>query len=166
MRGLRIWCFICLVLAPGTALPANTIDAAELSALIRSTLTALAHATMTGNYTVLRDLGGPDFYKNNDAAKLASAFEGLRSDVLDPNRIQLTAPVLVRPPGRDAEGKLHLLGYLDTGPRKLRFRLVFVPDGPGWKLHGIGVDFDRATAQSNRATASDASSDLRLAPLN
>lgn len=166
MRDFRIWCFICLVLAPRMALSANTIDAAELSALIRSTVTALAHATMTGNYTVLRDLGGPDFYRNNDAAKLASAFEGLRGGVLDPNRIQLIAPVLVRPPGRDAAGKLHLLGYLDTGPRKLRFRLVFVPDGPGWKLYGIGVDFDRVTAQPNRATASDVSQELRLAPLN
>ena len=37
--------------------------------LIRSTLLAANHANLTGNYTVLRELGTPDFQQTNNSAR-------------------------------------------------------------------------------------------------
>ena len=48
------------------------IDRNGVLILVRRTLTALDQANRTGNYTVLRDLGSPDFQANT-AARLAES---------------------------------------------------------------------------------------------
>src|SRR4051812_17480640 len=58
-------------------------DQLELSKLIWSTILAVDHANRSGNYSVLRDLGAQGFQINNDAAKLAEIFAGLRSQRID-----------------------------------------------------------------------------------
>jgi hypothetical protein len=42
--------------------------------LIRSSLIALNQANVTGNYSVLRDIGAPDFKQANGADRLAQIF--------------------------------------------------------------------------------------------
>jgi hypothetical protein len=49
-------------------------DTARAEYMIKTTLVALNHANLTGNYTVLRDLGSPRFRAGNDAARLAAIF--------------------------------------------------------------------------------------------
>src|SRR5437870_3771185 len=45
--------------------------------LVKNALTAANHANITGNYTVLRDLGTSAFRQRNSAAQLAATFENL-----------------------------------------------------------------------------------------
>ena len=47
-----------------------------VATLIRSSLLALHHANVTGNYTVLRDLSAPSFRSRNTAADLSGSFAG------------------------------------------------------------------------------------------
>ena len=56
----------------GAAKPAQ-IDRNGVLILVRSSLLALDHANKTGNYTVLRELGSPQFQMNTDA-RLAEIF--------------------------------------------------------------------------------------------
>jgi hypothetical protein len=56
----------------GTQVP----DTNQLVILIRSTLLAVNHANLTGNYTVLRELGTPGFQQSNTAARLGDIFRG------------------------------------------------------------------------------------------
>src|SRR2546429_4997849 len=58
------------------------IDRNGVLILIRSALLALDQANKTGNYTVLRDLGSPDFQANS-AARLAEIFAQQRRDNID-----------------------------------------------------------------------------------
>src|SRR5262249_54607445 len=58
------------------------IDRNGVLILIRTALLALDQANKTGNYTVLRDLGAPDFQANT-AARLAEIFAQQRRDNVD-----------------------------------------------------------------------------------
>ena len=55
---------------PTTASPALAVPPPEvLLVLIRTTLVALNQAVSTGNFTVLRDLGSPDFQAVNSSSR-------------------------------------------------------------------------------------------------
>ena len=59
------------LLGPVTAQVTPAVPAPNtLTILIKNTLAALNHANLTGNYTVLRDLGAPGFSQANTAARL------------------------------------------------------------------------------------------------
>ena len=53
-------------------------DRPETAQLVWTTLIAVHHANLTGNYSVLRELGAPAFQQNNDPAKLAQIFARVR----------------------------------------------------------------------------------------
>src|SRR5262245_57709962 len=55
----------------------------QLMILIRSTLLAVNQANLTGNYSVLRDLGTLDFQQTNNVAGLAEIFRDLRIRKID-----------------------------------------------------------------------------------
>jgi hypothetical protein len=69
------------------------IDRNGVLILIRSTLLALDQANKTGNYTVLRDLGSPNFQANS-AARLAEIFAQQRKDNVDLSGIAVIDPQL------------------------------------------------------------------------
>ena len=84
-----------------TAKPAMTLlqpklptvpSAPAVLALVRSTLIAVDHGNKSGNYTVLRELGSPDFHDANSAAKLSVVFANLVDQRVD------MLPVLVVEP--------------------------------------------------------------------
>ena len=60
-----------------------TIDGATLAILIKATVLALHQANVTGNYSVLRDLGTPIFRERFDQAALTNAFSNLRARRVD-----------------------------------------------------------------------------------
>ena len=93
--------------APPTAIPSPI----ELLNLIRTTLLALNQANLTGNYTVLRDLGAPDFQRSNNASVLADTFRDLRVRRIDLSPVATINPKLVREPSIDAKGLLRLTGF-------------------------------------------------------
>lgn len=111
--------------------------------LIRSTIIALNQANMTGNYSVLRDLGAPGFQEANNAARLAEIFAPLRKRNIDLNPVMFFDPRLIRPPAIQGNGILRLSGFVPTEPEQIDFDLAFQKVGGEWRLFGIAVDTSR-----------------------
>lgn len=130
--------------AAGPAMP----DVLKMNALIRTTLIALSQANTTGNYSVLRDLGAPDFQLNNTQARLTDAFAELRRRNLDFSPIIFFDPKLVREPAIDDAGRLRLTGFIDTQPEQVTFDMMFSLAGGTWRLYGLAVEM-----RANRSPA-------------
>jgi len=127
--------------------PAN-IERPGVLILVRSSLLALDHANKTGVYTVLRDLGSPQF-QTNTAARLADIFAGQRRDKLDLSAVAAIDPQLTTPPQIDPNGMLRLVGFFPAAQQQLNFDLSFAPVNGQWRLFGIsaGLGPSSATAQ-------------------
>lgn len=138
-------------------------DAYKLNMLIRTTLIALSQANETGNYSVLRDLGTPQFQAMNTDARLGEIFSALRRRALDFSPVLFFEPKLVREPAIQANGILRLTGYMDTRPERVLFDMGFENIAGAWKLAAIIVDMQNAPAQSSEqkpaATAPPAAQD-------
>jgi hypothetical protein len=106
--------------------------------LLRNTLVALHQANITGNYTVLRDLGAPGFRDSNNAARLAEIFTQIRAREVDLSRVVLLDPQLT-----DArinpDGMLYLAGALATEPVSVRFELLYEAVEGVWRVFGISI---------------------------
>lgn len=111
----------------------------KLMILIMSTLVALQQANTTGNFTVLRELGAPEF-QTNSAEKLAQAFADLRQRKVDLSRTLLFQPKLVRRPEINARGMLRITGFFPTSPDRIDFDLIYQPVQGRWRLYGISVN--------------------------
>lgn len=111
-----------------------------LLALLRGTLAAVNQANLTGNYSVLRDLGAPAFREGYNAAELADRFRPWRENALDFAAILLLDAKLSQPPAIDQNGALRLAGYFPTAPLRIGFDLGFQPVAGNWRLATISVD--------------------------
>lgn len=105
--------------------------------LIRGPLTALHQANVTGNYGVLRDLGGPSF-RVNTAAELARLFEPVRAG-LDMAQVLVIEPVVTRGPLLDEQGLLRLTGFFPFSNYQLAFDIAYEAAEREWKLYGLSV---------------------------
>jgi hypothetical protein len=134
----------------GTAAP---IDRPTALIMIRSALLALDQANKTGNYTVLRDLGGPAF-RVNTAARLSEVFADLRRQSVDLSVILAEEPVFTSPPMIDASGRLRVAGSAPLGQRRLDFQIAWQPEEGQWRLYGVVVTASQSappsTPQPNR----------------
>lgn len=115
-------------------------DRARAEYMIKNTLIALNHANLTGNFTVLRDLGSPRFRANNDAGHLAAIFAPMREQGIDLAPIVLFEPQLAAPITSDEEGRLRLVGSFSTRPLQVLFDLAFEPIGNRWMIADIAVN--------------------------
>jgi hypothetical protein len=120
----------------------------QLVILINSALLALNQANMTGNYTVLRDLGAPTFQQMNSPTRLAEIFSVLRTRKLDLSPIVLYQVKLLRAPEMNAQGMIRVVGFFTTEPERVNFDLIFQPVHEKWRLFGIAV---RTTPAPKRA---------------
>jgi hypothetical protein len=118
--------------------------------LIKSTLTAVNHGNITGNYAVLRELGSPQFRQQNKAADLAATFAELRQQRLDLSPILVSDPQLTRQPVQDAEGRLHLEGICPLAQLAVRFHLVYQTVPQGWLIDQISIQI---VSQNDQAMA-------------
>jgi hypothetical protein len=109
-----------------------------LLVLIRSALIGLEHANRTGNYTVLRELGGPGLQQHS-AAQLSSAFANLRGAKIDLLVAAILTPQLTQQPKVTPDGLLQLAGFFPTQPRRIQFNIVYQAVGGQWKLGGLNV---------------------------
>lgn len=107
--------------------------------LIRSYLIALNQANVTGNYSVLREMGAPGFQEANSAAKLSEIFAQLRDSKLDISPIMLVVPKLFRKPEIGAKGRLRVSGYFPTEPQRVNFNLLLEFVAGRWRLFGISA---------------------------
>jgi hypothetical protein len=119
------------------------IDRNGVLILIREALLALDQANKTGNYTVLRDLGSPQFQANS-AARLAEIFAQQRKDNIDLSGVAVIEPQLTLLPQIEANGLMHMAGFFPSVPTQVNFELVFAPVGGRWRLFGLSVSFGQA----------------------
>ena len=108
--------------------------------LIRTTLIALSRANQTGNYSVLRDLGTPQFQSLNSDARLAEIFAALRNRKLDLSPLLFFDPKLIREPAMQPGGLLRLTGFIPTDPQRILFDMGFERVGDQWCLSAIVID--------------------------
>jgi hypothetical protein len=119
------------------------IDHNGVLILIRSALLALDQANKTGNYTVLRDLGSPDFQANS-AARLAEIFAQQRHDNVDLSGVAVIDPQLTLLPQIEANGMMHMAGFFPSVPTQVNFELAYAPVGGRWRLFALSVSFGQA----------------------
>ena len=121
-------------------------DQYKLNMLIRTTIIAVNQANKTGNYSVLRDLGSPNFQSANSMAKLTEIFSGQRNANLDLSPVLFFKPKLIREPAIDANGMLRLTGFLATQPQQVHFDFAFELVQGEWRHFGVYVGTRPAAA--------------------
>jgi hypothetical protein len=107
--------------------------------LVRSTLLAVHDANLTGNYTVLRDLGAPGFQAGNNAARLGEIFANLRNQNVDLSGIAVLEPQLTVLPQIETNGLMRIAGFFPSVPLQVNFELLFAPVAGKWRLFGISL---------------------------
>ena len=128
--------------APGVPPPPSPMpvpNELELAKLIWSTMAAVDHANVAGNYSVLRDLSAPGFQMNNDAARLAKIFETLRASNVDLSNTMLLAPTYQTAPVIMAGNVLHVKGFFGLRPTAIGFDLYYQWLQGRWRLYGVSI---------------------------
>lgn len=148
--------------------PASGIEVPKpevLLVLIRSALIGLDHANRTGNYSVLRELGGPALQQHS-SAQLSAAFAGLRANKADLLPAAIVTPQLAQQPTVSPQGLLQLVGHFPTQPRRIQFHIVYQAVKGQWKLAGLNVGLAAAPAPEAKAepTAKAAKPEAARAP--
>jgi hypothetical protein len=145
MSRVLYWLLLAALACAPLGLSARSLEAkpAEIDRngvliLIRSTLLALDQANKTGNYTVLRDLGAPDF-QTNSAARLGDIFAKLRESNLDLSGVAVLDPQLTVLPEIEANGLMRMVGFFPSVPNQINFELVYAPVNRQWRLYTIAV---------------------------
>jgi hypothetical protein len=115
-----------------------------LLVLIRSAMIGLDQANRTGNYSVLRELGGPALQQLS-TAQLANAFANLRTAKVDLLVAAIATPQLTQQPTIAQQGGLlQLVGFFPTQPRQIQFHIIYQPAGGEWRLAGLNVGLAEA----------------------
>lgn len=154
VRGASACTLAVLVLVIGMAGPSSSqqglppagqlrpaqIDRNGVLILVRSTLLAVHQANVTGNYTVLRDLGAPGFQAANSAARLGDIFATLRNQHLDLSGVAVLEPQLTVLPELNSNGLMHMAGFFPSVPLQVNFDLIFAPANGRWEPLGIAVN--------------------------
>ena len=158
-------------LSPPQPQPAQ-IDKNGLLILVRSTLLALHHANVTGNYTVLRDLGAPGFQAANSAARLGEVFARQRAQSLDLSGVAVLEPQLTVLPQIVEGGMMRMAGFFPSVPVQVNFELLFAPVNGQWRLFGLSLNVGQAApapaqsppAQSQPTQAQEESKPAQAVP--
>ncbi|MCB1444089.1 MAG: hypothetical protein KDJ72_13820 [Methyloceanibacter sp.] len=139
---LAAWVVLLLLAAGpvGAQQQVSMPDAQKIVLLVRNSLLTLNDALQTGNYTVLRDQGAPEFREANSAARLAEIFSALAAKNVDLSAVAVISPKLSEAPGLDkANGMLHLKGQFPGEPFPINFELLYQAVNGRWRLFGISV---------------------------
>jgi hypothetical protein len=139
------------------------IDRQGVLILTRSTLLALDHANKTGNYTVLRDLGSPNFQANS-AAELGDIFASQRKQALDFGAVAVLEPQLTLLPQIEPNGMLHMAGFFPSVPLQVNFELLFEPVNRQWKIYGVSVNITSGVPQAPNAPVREKPKPAETAP--
>jgi hypothetical protein len=115
-------------------------DDVRLILMIRNAVLALNQANVTGNYSVLREMGTPAFQMTNSPVRLGEVFASLRSRKIDLSPVMLFNPKLASPPALQEGGVLRLTGIFPTTPEQVQFDLAFQHMGERWMLAGVAVN--------------------------
>jgi hypothetical protein len=108
--------------------------------MARNAIIALSQANLTGNYSVVRDMGTPNFQITNSSARLAEAFATLRSRKIDLAPVMFFNPKFTSAPAFQEGQVLRIAGYFPTSPEQVNFDLAFQKFGEQWMIAGIAVN--------------------------
>lgn len=133
--------------------PVPVPSALELNKLVWSTMAAIDHANLAGNYSVLRDLAAPNFQILNDSAKLASIFASLRSSGIDLSNALLLTPTFTAPPKLPQRDVMELRGYFGLRPTAINFELYYQWVVGRWRLVGVSIVPSNLAAVQPEATS-------------
>jgi hypothetical protein len=132
------------------ALPPTPQDVSgpEMSMLIRNTVIALHQANITGNYTVLRDLGSSVLRASNSAADLAAQFTEFRQRGFNLAPTVLFDAVLDQKPKLTTDGVLQLVGHFPTKPQEVIFDFTYRYEMGAWRIAVMRVGSRMAVASA------------------
>jgi hypothetical protein len=128
----------------------------EISALIRGTLISIDNANLTGNYTVLRDLGSSTFKTKNTASLLSDTFRPIREKGISLSATILHDPRLIQKPELSSTGLLKVKGAFLTQPENVTFDLAFQYETGFWAVDYIAIGFmpsPKLTKQTEQNTS-------------
>lgn len=114
-------------------------DQLELSKMIWSTILAVDHANRSGNYSVLRDMAAQGFQINNNPARLAQIFTGIRDSRIDLSNALLVPPTYTEPPRQVQADMIEVKGVFQLRPVSIYFDLYYQWEQGRWKLFGIDL---------------------------
>lgn len=114
-------------------------DALELNKMVWSTMAAVHHANLAGNYSVLRDLAATGFQVQNDSASLAQTFLSLRKSGIDLSNTLLLTPTYSVPPKLLSPTVIELRGFFGLRPTAIEFDLVYEWSAGRWRLFGVSI---------------------------
>ncbi len=115
-------------------------DDVRITLMVRNAVVALGQANLTGNYSVLKDMGTPSFQITNSSAHLAEAFATLRARKIDLAPVMFFNPKLTSAPAYQEGQVLRVAGYFPTTPEQVQFDLAFQKFGEQWMIAGIAVN--------------------------
>jgi hypothetical protein len=145
-KRLAAAAMICLAAYPAQAQSPQPVRPSPVSVmLVKNTLTAVNHANITGNYTVVRDLGCPTFREKHSAAQLSMIFQKLRDQKTDLSPILVLEPEFTLPPSINDAGQLQMAGFFATTPLQVQFRLAFQRVPGGWMIDEISISTPSTT---------------------
>jgi hypothetical protein len=131
-------------------------DAEKIVLLLRTSLVTLNDAIQTGNFTVLRDVGAPDFREANSAARLSQALSNLASQGVELSVVTTIAPQLTEQPTLDQQkGMLHLKGYFPSQQVQINFEMLYEAVGGRWRLFALSVQ-PASVASPSQSVSGDA----------
>jgi hypothetical protein len=134
---------LALVLVVSVVQAQNKVPSQRaLEALVKSSLLSLNDANVTGDYSVFHAKLSKPFREQFSPDQLKETFREFSDKHVDYDIIAAYAPVYGKPPVVDDEGKLLIEGYFPTEPKRLYFKLDFIPSDGEWKLIRIKVDVD------------------------
>jgi hypothetical protein len=126
--------------SPASSLTTLSVPPPEiLLILVRTAITALNHANITGNYEVLYGLGSPALQQKNTPAQLAAAFTSLRQQGVEMSPVLVLTPQLTQGPVITPEGTLRFAGFFPTKPLQINFEMAYQPVGGRWRLDALSV---------------------------
>jgi hypothetical protein len=117
--------------------PPARVTGVEISSLVRSTVLAVHHANITGNYTVLRDLGDGYFRTVNNPVRLGEIFTKIRQSDLDLSTTVLFDPFMTAKPVISPNKVLLIEGFFPTEPLGVVFKMGFRHEFGRWRIFSL-----------------------------
>ncbi len=111
----------------------------ELSKLLWSTIAAVDHANLSGNYSVLRDISAQSFQINFNPARLTEIFAGLRGLNIDLSNALLVPPTYYEAPQMISNDVFRVRGLFQLRPISIGFDVYYQWEQGRWKLFGIDL---------------------------
>ena len=122
---------------------ANERDQKFIHSLVKTSLIAVNQGNLTGNYSVLRDLGNAAFLQKNTSADLAVLFANFRRNNVDFSGIVELTPIFTQVPIITEQNIIRAMGYFPTTPN-IQFDIIYQFVGNRYRIDSISVGTPKA----------------------